>query len=116
MEAELDQVDGRPVIGPERRLECLIAKTREYGPDTYPAKDREFGHPDEAGVGKDEHVHDWDRPPGGGKPKDDNRGPPRPPNVDDPPPPRGPNTPPSEPEGGPPPSAGTAPVDGEVEP
>jgi len=26
MEAELDQVDGRPVIGPERRLECLIAK------------------------------------------------------------------------------------------
>ena len=25
MEAELDQVDGRPIIGPERRLECLIA-------------------------------------------------------------------------------------------
>ena len=25
MQAELDQVDGRPVIGPERRLECLIA-------------------------------------------------------------------------------------------
>ena len=25
MEAELDQVDGRAVIGPERRLECLIA-------------------------------------------------------------------------------------------
>jgi len=26
MEAELDQVDGRPIIGPERRLECLIAR------------------------------------------------------------------------------------------
>ena len=25
MEAELDQVDGRAIIGPERRLECLIA-------------------------------------------------------------------------------------------
>jgi len=27
MEAELDQVDGRPIIGPERRLECLIAES-----------------------------------------------------------------------------------------
>ena len=25
MQAELDQVDGRSIIGPERRLECLIA-------------------------------------------------------------------------------------------
>jgi len=30
MEAELDQVDGRPIIGPERRLECLIALSEGF--------------------------------------------------------------------------------------
>ena len=41
MEAELDQVDGRPIIGPERRLECLIA----YGYDGTLLKDVTWSGP-----------------------------------------------------------------------
>jgi len=31
MEAELDQVDGRPIIGPELHLECPIGEDLVFG-------------------------------------------------------------------------------------
>jgi RHS repeat-associated protein len=68
--------------------------SRTYGPDGYPQTDRDLPHPDEAGTGNDDHCHDWGRPPNGGPPTNDDRGPPRVPQPGDPPPPRGPNVPP----------------------
>ncbi|MGH6846354.1 MAG: RHS repeat-associated core domain-containing protein, partial [Methylocella sp.] len=80
--------------------------TRTYGPDGYPQTDREPGHPDEAGPGRDEHSHDWTRPEGGGPPvapgqnPNPYRGPARAPQPGDPPSPRGPNVPPQQQSGG----------------
>jgi hypothetical protein len=68
--------------------------SRTYGPDGYPQTNRDLPHPDEAGTGNGDHVHDWGRPEGGGPPTDADRGPPRLPRPGDPPPPRGPNVPP----------------------
>jgi RHS repeat-associated protein len=71
--------------------------SRRYGEDGYPETDRDAPHPDEAGIGSEDHVHDWGRPPGGGPPTSENRGPARPPQPGDPPPPRGANVPPPPP-------------------
>ncbi len=77
--------------------------SRTYGPDGYPQTDREPGHPDEAGPGRDEHSHDWTRPADGGPPiapgqnPNPYRGPARTPKPGDPPSPRGPNVPPESP-------------------
>jgi RHS repeat-associated protein len=76
--------------------------SRSYGPDGYPETDRDTPHPDEAGVGSDDHSHDWGRPEGGGPPTHNDRGPPRPPKPGDPPAPRGPNVPPKDPPRTPP--------------
>jgi len=68
--------------------------SRTYGSDRYPRTDRDLPHPDECGIGSDDHCHDWGRPPDGGPPTHQDRGPPRPPKPGDPPAPRGPNVPP----------------------
>jgi RHS repeat-associated protein len=68
--------------------------SRTYGPDGYPQTDRDLPHPDEAGIGSEDHCHDWGRPPDGSEPTHEDRGPPRAPAPGDPPPPRGPNVPP----------------------
>jgi RHS repeat-associated protein len=71
--------------------------SRTYGDDGFPLTDRDTGHPDEAGIGSEDHVHDWGRPPDGGQPTHEDRGPSREPRPGDPPLPRGPNIPPPEP-------------------
>ena len=68
--------------------------SRTYGPDGYPAKDRDLPHPDEAGIGSEDHCHDWCRPADGSRPTHEDRGPGRLPEPSDPPAPRGPNVPP----------------------
>jgi RHS repeat-associated protein len=68
--------------------------SRTYGPDGYPDTDRDPGHPDEKGIGRGDHVHDWGRPKDGGAPTDKDRGSSREPKDGDPPLPRGPGTPP----------------------
>ena len=55
-------------------------QTRTYGPDGYPLIDHDMPH-----HGHGDHCHDWGRPPGGGPPKNEDRGPPRPPQSGDPP-------------------------------
>ncbi|HTV84823.1 MAG TPA: RHS repeat-associated core domain-containing protein, partial [Dyella sp.] len=70
--------------------------SRTYGPDGYPVTDRDLAHPDEAGIGSDDHCHDWGRPSDGGPPSSGDRGPPREPQPGDPPQPRGPNVPPPQ--------------------
>ncbi|UGQ48737.1 RHS repeat domain-containing protein [Massilia endophytica] len=55
---------------------------RYYGPDGWPQKDVDYDHDHKDDSGKKggkPHVHDWDRPPGGGRPNADNRGGARPP-------------------------------------
>jgi RHS repeat-associated protein len=75
-------------------------QSRTYGPDGYPATDRDTGHPDEAPPGNGDHSHDWGRPPDGGPPiggsgqPNPYRGNGRTPQPGDPPVPRGPNVPP----------------------
>ncbi len=66
-------------------------KSRRYGPDGYPETDRHLPHPDEGPPGNGDHSHDWGRPPGGGKPTNGDKCPPRLPQPGDPPVPRGPN-------------------------
>lgn len=68
--------------------------SRTYGPDGYPQTDRDLPHPDEKGVGSEDHCHDWCRSSPGQPPRSGDRGMPRPPKAGDPPPPRGPNVPP----------------------
>lgn len=68
--------------------------SRTYGPDGYPQTDRDTPHPNEKGIGSEDHCHDWGRPPGGGRPSDKDRGKSRSPEPGDPPLPRGPNVPP----------------------
>lgn len=63
------------------------------GPDGYPLTDRDLPHPNEKGIGNDDHCHDWGRPANGGPPTDRDRGSSRAPRVGDPPLPRGPNVP-----------------------
>lgn len=70
--------------------------SRTYGPDGYPLRDRDLGHPDEKGIGSGDHSHDWGRPEGGGAPSHNDRGSGRAPLPDDPPVPRGPNVPAGE--------------------
>jgi RHS repeat-associated protein len=65
-------------------------QSRRYGPDGYPEVDRDWPHPDEAGIGSGDHVHDWGRPPDGAPPTNADRGVSRLPAPEDPPPPRGP--------------------------
>ncbi|TWB45575.1 RHS repeat-associated protein [Rhizobium sp. ERR 922] len=60
-------------------------QSRTYGPDGYPARDRDTPHPDEKGIGSEDHVHDWT-----GRSHED-RGPGRAPQDGDPPVPRGAN-------------------------
>lgn len=67
--------------------------SRSYGPDGYPQTDRDLPHPDEKGVGSEDHCHDWCRSNPGEPPRHGDRGPPRAPRPGDPPPPRGPNVP-----------------------
>jgi RHS repeat-associated protein len=71
--------------------------SRKYGPDGYPLTDRDLPHPDEKGIGSQDHCHDWSRCNPGQRPSSTDRGPPRPPTPDDPPEPRGPNVPPPDP-------------------
>jgi hypothetical protein len=59
-------------------------QTRKYGEDGYPQTDVDAGHDHGAG---DPHSHDWERPPGGGRPTHENRGQGRPYKPGDPPPP-----------------------------
>jgi RHS repeat-associated protein len=71
--------------------------SREYGPDGYPLKDRDWPHgPGHPAPGNGDHSHDWGRPSDGGKPTDVDRGPGRAPQTGDPPPPRGPNVDPPQ--------------------
>ena len=56
-------------------------QTRRYGPDGFPETDTDWDH---SHGGQKPHVHDWDRPVGGGPPTKDNRGPGRPPRAGDP--------------------------------
>jgi RHS repeat-associated protein len=64
-------------------------QSRRYGDDGYPGTDRDKphggGHDDTTGSG--DHSHDWGRPPGGGPPTNEDRGPSRLPKPGDPPPP-----------------------------
>ncbi|NTI46602.1 RHS repeat-associated core domain-containing protein, partial [Rhizobium rhizogenes] len=60
-------------------------QSRTYGPDGYPQRDRDTPHPDEKGIGSEDHVHDWT-----GRSHED-RGPGRAPQDGDPPIPRGAN-------------------------
>jgi hypothetical protein len=55
-------------------------QTRTYGEDGYPEKDIDYNH--DHGQGQP-HVHDWGRPEGGGKPRNEDRGPGRPPRSDE---------------------------------
>jgi hypothetical protein len=69
---------------------------RRYGPDEHPETDTDKGH-DHNGAG-DPHSHDWGRPPGGGPPTHEDRGPARPVKPGDPvagsnPPPKPPKQP-----------------------
>jgi RHS repeat-associated protein len=66
---------GDTVIGPRT--------SRRYGPDGYPAVDRDWDPTHDP----PDHSHDWGRPIDGGPPTHDNRGAPRPPQPGDPPPP-----------------------------
>lgn len=68
---------GSTVRGPDN--------SRTYGRDGYPETDRDAGHPNESGIGRGDHCHDWTRPLDGGAPRDGDRGPPRPPRAEDPP-------------------------------
>jgi RHS repeat-associated protein len=74
-------------------------QSRTYGEDGFPRTDRDLGHPDEAGIGRGDHCHDWSRPEGGGPPTAADRGTSRLPTDGDPPPPRGPGVPPPAPGG-----------------
>ncbi|MEZ5933157.1 MAG: hypothetical protein R3F54_14635 [Alphaproteobacteria bacterium] len=51
-------------------------QTRSYGEDGFPEKDIDYNH--DHGQGQP-HVHDWGRPEGGGKPRNEDRKPGRPP-------------------------------------
>ncbi|HEU5154341.1 MAG TPA: hypothetical protein VFU03_06405, partial [Gemmatimonadales bacterium] len=72
-------------------------QSRTYGEDGFPKTDRDLDHPDESGIGRGDHCHDWGRPPGGGPPKAADRGTSRLPAPNDPPPPRGTGVPPENP-------------------
>jgi hypothetical protein len=72
-------------------------QSRAYGEDGFPKTDRDLGHPDESGIGRGDHCHDWGRPPGGGPPNAADRGTSRLPAPNDPPPPRGTGVPPENP-------------------
>ncbi|MCC6141994.1 MAG: hypothetical protein IT389_15420 [Nitrospira sp.] len=71
---------------PGSESDCLTKggqkkQTRRYGSDGFPDVDTDWDH--SHGQGKP-HVHDWNRPPGGGPPTKDNRSPGRPPVPGDP--------------------------------
>ena len=68
---------GSTVWGPDN--------SRTYGQDGYPEIDRDAGHPDESGLGRGDHSHDWARSIEGGAPTNIDRGPPRLPTTGDPP-------------------------------
>ena len=57
-------------------------QTRRYGADGFPDVDTDWDHP-HGGLGAP-HVHDWGRPPNGGRPTADDRGPGRLPKPGDP--------------------------------
>ncbi len=48
-----------------------LKQVRRYGPDGFPETDVDMDHDHEQGC---PHAHDWSRPPGGGRPTQDNRG------------------------------------------
>lgn len=60
-------------------------QSRTYGPNGYPLIDRDLPHPDEKGLGNEDHSHDWSGP------SHLQRGLSREPEPGDPPVPRGPN-------------------------
>jgi RHS repeat-associated protein len=71
---------------PGSESECLTKggkkkQTRRYGPDGFPETDTDWDH---SHGGERPHVHDWDRPVGGGPPTNENRGPGRSPRPGDP--------------------------------
>lgn len=55
-------------------------QTRTYGEDGFPEKDIDYNH--DHGQGQP-HVHDWERPEGGGRPRNEDRQPGRPPEPDE---------------------------------
>jgi RHS repeat-associated protein len=71
---------------PGSESECLTKggkkkQTRRYGSDGYPDVDTDWDHDHGQGM---PHVHDWNRPAGGGTPEEGNRGPGRKPVPGDP--------------------------------
>ena len=59
---------------------------RYYGPDGWPEKDVDYDHDHKGDDGKKTgkpHVHDWKRPPDGGRPSAEDRGPARPPKPEE---------------------------------